>query len=86
MGALEPAKNRTRRQLREAIEHLRSDIDRVEFWAEVLETLQQPVPGYDDSNTGLDRFHLETRADGETRRRDAACDGGPQRPTIAPKK
>ena len=42
MSAAEPAKEK----LRKAIESLRSDIDRVEFWADALEGLAQPVPEY----------------------------------------
>lgn len=38
----EPAKER----LREAIENLRTGIDRVEFWADALDRLAQPVPEY----------------------------------------
>ena len=38
----EPAKER----LREAIETLRTDIDRVEFWADALDRLAQPIPEY----------------------------------------
>jgi hypothetical protein len=42
MSAAEPAKER----LRQAIESLRTDIDRVEFWADALDRLTQPVPEY----------------------------------------
>lgn len=42
MSATEPAKNR----LRQAIESMRNDIDRVEFWADALDRLAQPVPEY----------------------------------------
>ena len=42
MSAAEPAKER----LRQAIESLRADIDRVEFWADALDGLVQPVPDY----------------------------------------
>ena len=38
----EPAKER----LRQAIESLRTDIDRVEFWADALDRLAQPIPEY----------------------------------------
>ena len=38
----EPAKER----LRDAIDRLRSDIDRVEFWADALDRLAQPIPEY----------------------------------------
>ena len=42
MSAAEPAKER----LRQAIESLRTDIDRVEFWADALDRLSQPIPEY----------------------------------------
>jgi hypothetical protein len=42
MSTFEPAKER----LREAIERLRIDIDRVEFWADALDRLSQPIPEY----------------------------------------
>ena len=42
MSAAEPAKER----LRQAIESLRADIDRVEFWADALDGLVQPIPDY----------------------------------------
>ncbi len=42
MTANEPAKER----LRQAIESLRTDIDRVEFWADALDGLAKPIPEY----------------------------------------
>jgi hypothetical protein len=42
MSAAEPAKEK----LREAIDRLRNDIDRVEFWADALDRLSQPIPDY----------------------------------------
>ena len=42
MSANELAKQR----LRQAIENLRADIDRVEFWADALDGLAEPVPEY----------------------------------------
>jgi hypothetical protein len=41
-----PAKER----LRQAIESLRTDIDRVEFWADALDRLAQPIPEYQASD------------------------------------
>jgi hypothetical protein len=35
-----------REKLRKAIETLRGDLDRVEFWADALDRLTQPVPEY----------------------------------------
>jgi hypothetical protein len=46
MDAVEPAK----KKLREAIDGLRADIDRVEFWADALDGLAQPVPEYHASD------------------------------------
>jgi len=42
MSAAEPAKEK----LREAIARMRRDIDRVEFWADALDGLTQPIPDY----------------------------------------
>ena len=42
MSAVGPAKEK----LRQAIESLRTDIDRVEFWADALDGLVQPIPEY----------------------------------------
>jgi hypothetical protein len=41
-SAAEPAKER----LRQAIESLRTDIDRVEFWADALNGWAKPIPDY----------------------------------------
>ena len=42
MSAAEPATEK----LRQAIDSLRTDIDRVEFWADALDRLSQPIPEY----------------------------------------
>jgi hypothetical protein len=60
------AKGRMGRRLREAIEHLRNDIDRVEFWAEILDELEQPIPSYDNGTSNLNRFNLAAGHDGST--------------------
>jgi hypothetical protein len=46
MTAVQPAKQK----LKEAIERLRDDIDRVEFWADALDRLTQPIPEYRPSD------------------------------------
>lgn len=56
MSAAEPAKE----NLRKALEGLRREIDRVEFWADALEGLTQPVPDYQASDR-LSRHLLPTR-------------------------
>jgi len=56
MSAVAPAKEK----LREAIERLRDDIDRVEFWADALDRLTQPIPEYEASDD-LTRHLLPTR-------------------------
>ena len=53
MSAAEPA----REKLRRAIESLRTDIDRVEFWADALDRLSQPIPEY-QANERLSRHLL----------------------------
>jgi hypothetical protein len=57
MSAADPAKER----LREAIVRLRTDIDRVEFWADAMDRLAQPIPEYQASND-LSRHLLPTQA------------------------
>jgi hypothetical protein len=37
-------------RLRQAIDNLRTDIDRVEFWADALDRLSQPIPDYPASD------------------------------------
>ena len=46
MSAATPAKER----LQQAIDSLRTDIDRVEFWADALDRLAQPVPDYEPTD------------------------------------
>lgn len=60
MAALEPARERVARQLQEAVERLRDDIDRVEFWTEVLGSLTRPAPEYNPDGK-LGRFRLPRR-------------------------
>jgi hypothetical protein len=57
MSATEPAKER----LQHAIERLRDDIDRVEFWADALERMTQPIPEY-QANDRLSRHLLPSHA------------------------
>ena len=56
MSATEPAKERLRRP----IESLRTDIDRVEFWADALDHLAQPIPEY-QATDHLSRHLLPSR-------------------------
>ena len=53
MSAATPARER----LHQAIDALRTDIDRVEFWADALDRLAQPVPDY-EANDRLSRHLL----------------------------
>ena len=46
MSEADPAKEK----LREAIVRLRTDIDRVEFWADAMDRLAQPIPEYQATN------------------------------------
>ena len=56
MSAAEPARER----LRKAIESLRNDIDRVEFWANAIEGLAKPIPDYQATDR-LSRHLLPSR-------------------------
>ena len=49
--------DRRKEKLQEAIDGLRADIDRVEFWADALDRLAQPVPEY-QANDRLSRHLL----------------------------
>jgi hypothetical protein len=46
MRAHEPLRDHVTRRLKDAMDRMNPDIDRVEFWAAALEGLSQPVPGY----------------------------------------
>ena len=58
MSTADPAKER----LREAITRLRTDIDRVEFWADAMDRLAQPIPEYQTTNNDLSRHLLPSQA------------------------
>jgi hypothetical protein len=49
----EPAADVIVRNLIEALERLRNDLDRMELWAEALDRFQRPVPGYDPGDQHL---------------------------------
>ena len=66
MSAVEPAKERIERQLQEAIERLRADLDRVEFWAERARRLRAADPGLPASDD-LTRHLLRRSRGGKPR-------------------
>ncbi len=43
----EPAADAIVRNLIEALERLRNDLDRMELWAAALDRFQHPIPGYE---------------------------------------
>ena len=47
MAANEPVRERIRRKLERAMDHLDEGIERVEFWAAALDAFAQPVPAYE---------------------------------------
>ena len=61
MAAVEPARERVARMLHDAVTRLHEDIERVEFWTEVLGSLTRPVPDYTVENSKLNRFNLPGR-------------------------
>jgi hypothetical protein len=61
MAALKPAKERVACMLHEAVARLHEDIERVEFWTEVLGSLTRPAPDYTLENSELGRFNLPGR-------------------------
>lgn len=58
MSIVEPARERIVRQLRGAVDRLRDDMNRVEFWTDVLGCLAQPIPDYDPGGSRLNQFRL----------------------------
>jgi hypothetical protein len=61
MAAVEPARERAARMLHDAVTRLHEDIERVEFWTEVLGCLTRPVPDYTVESSKLNRFNLPGR-------------------------
>ncbi len=49
----EPAADAIVRNLMEALERLRGDLDRMELWAEALERFQRPIPDYQPADQHL---------------------------------
>jgi hypothetical protein len=47
VAAREPVRERIRRKLERAMEHMDEDFERVEFWAAALDAFTQPVPNYE---------------------------------------
>jgi hypothetical protein len=47
MGEREDAARALSRNLHEAVERVRRDVERVEFWADAVAGFSQPVPDYD---------------------------------------
>lgn len=61
MAVVEPARERVARMLQDAVTRLHEDIERVEFWTEVLGCLTRPVPDYTPENSKLNQFNLPGR-------------------------
>ena len=57
----EPAADAIMRNLIEALERLRDDLDRMELWAQALDRFQHPVPGYDPGDQHLLSPESKTR-------------------------
>ena len=68
MSAVEPARERIARQLQDAVERVRQDMEQVEFWTEVLGCLSRPVPDYGAGTNVLNRFALPQRGSDDTAR------------------
>jgi hypothetical protein len=60
----EPAADAIVRNLIEALERLRNDLDRMELWAAALDRFQHPIPGYEPA----DRHLLGTESKPKRRR------------------
>ena len=61
MSSAEPARERIARQLQDAVEQLRHDMEKVEFWTEVLGCLSRPVPDYNGETKLLNQFELPSQ-------------------------
>jgi hypothetical protein len=61
MAVVEPAREKVAQMLHEAVARLHEDIERVEFWTEVLGCLTRPVPDYTPENSKLSHFNLPGR-------------------------
>jgi hypothetical protein len=61
MAAVEPAREKIAQMLHDAVARLHEDIERVEFWTEVLGCLARPVPDYTPENSKLNHFNLPGR-------------------------
>jgi hypothetical protein len=61
MAAVEPARDKVARMLHDAVARLHEDIERVEFWTEVLGCLARPVPDYTLESSKLNHFNLPGR-------------------------
>ncbi|HEY5965753.1 MAG TPA: hypothetical protein VIU42_17185 [Xanthobacteraceae bacterium] len=61
MAAVEPARDKVARMLHDAVARLHEDIERVEFWTEVLGCLARPVPDYTPESSKLNHFNLPGR-------------------------
>ena len=68
MSSAEPARERIARQLQDAVEQLRHDMEKVEFWTEVLSCLSRPAPDYSAGTDILNRFALPQRGSDDTAR------------------
>jgi hypothetical protein len=58
MPTNESARGTAAFQLRQAVERLHGEIERVEFWATALDQMAQPIPEYDATAQPLNAFNL----------------------------
>jgi hypothetical protein len=54
MSAIEPAGEKIVRNLQDAVEALRRDMNRVELWAGALSSFTKPIPDYGHGQTRFD--------------------------------
>ena len=74
MSKTDDAANAVTRNLHAAIERVREDVAKVEFWADAVTGFTQPVPEYDSSNADIWTPQEQARAltpkqDGEAQTR-----------------
>jgi len=64
MPAVNPAREKIAHQLQDAIDRLRTDLVRVEMWANAMDVFAHPIPEYDASAEGLARHLMPSQRKG----------------------
>jgi hypothetical protein len=60
------------RQLRDSVDRLQRQAEKVEFWASAISTLSEPVPEYEPETTHVEQYVKPARQPRKRRRRRSA--------------